>query len=173
MLLRITQYCDLDERKLMDLYSEDNYENTAFFYPEIADQSEAVRKVEDSFLEYLKNEFFTYPGRTYWILAEQDLWLSALRISRIEPELYYLEALATHPDYRNQGYASRLLNEVINALKQEGPFRLCDCVGKKNAASLRTHEKSGFRIVSNAGFDYLQGEADAREYGLEYRNSAT
>ena len=27
MLLRIMKYCDLDERKLMDVYSESNYEN--------------------------------------------------------------------------------------------------------------------------------------------------
>lgn len=51
----------------------------------------------------------------------------------------------------------------------EGPFRLCDCVGKKNAASLRAHEKCGFRIVSEQGCDYLHREADDRDFGLEYR----
>lgn len=51
----------------------------------------------------------------------------------------------------------------------EGPFRLCDCVGKKNAASLKAHEKCGFRIVSEKGCDYLHREADDRDFGLEYR----
>ena len=43
------------------------------------------------------------------------------------------------------------------------------CVGKKNAASLKTHEKCGFRIVSEQGCDYLHREADDRDFGLEYR----
>ncbi|MBR0200707.1 MAG: GNAT family N-acetyltransferase [Oscillospiraceae bacterium] len=54
-------------------------------------------------------------------------------------------------------------------MKRDGPFRLCDCVDKRNTASLKTHEACGFRIVSEAGFDYLQEEADNRDYGLEYR----
>lgn len=59
--------------------------------------------------------------------------------------------------------------EVLDAMKAEGPFRLCDCVGKKNAASLKAHEKCGFRIVSEKGCDYLHREADDRDFGLEYR----
>ena len=43
------------------------------------------------------------------------------------------------------------------------------CVGKKNAASLKAHEKCGFRIVSEQGCDYLHQEADDRDFGLEYR----
>ena len=38
MLLTITEYKDLDKRKLMDIYSESNYENTDFFYPDEADK---------------------------------------------------------------------------------------------------------------------------------------
>ena len=90
------------------------------------------------------------------------MWVSALRICRIPEGPYYLEALETRPDRRRQGYGVRLLSEVLDAMKAEGPFRLCDCVGKKNAASLKAHEKCGFRIVSEKGCDY-------RDFGLEYR----
>ena len=41
--------------------------------------------------------------------------------------------------------------------------------GEKNAASLKAHEKCGFRIVSEKGCDYLHREADDRDFGLEYR----
>jgi len=34
MLLKIEQYCDLNERKLMDIYSESNFENTDYFFPD-------------------------------------------------------------------------------------------------------------------------------------------
>ena len=37
MLLRITRYCDLDGQDLMEVYSESNYENTDYFYPDETD----------------------------------------------------------------------------------------------------------------------------------------
>ena len=82
--------------------------------------------------------------------------------------MYYLEALETPPELRGKGYATKLLSGVLEAMKQEGPFRLCDCVSKRNAASLRTHEKCGFWIVSDEGYDYLNEETNDHDYGLEF-----
>lgn len=153
MLLKITDGQALDERKLMDVYAESNLENTDFFCPEEPDKEAAVRMVESGFLDFLKNEFFKEPEAVCWVLEEDGVWVSALRICRIPEGPYYLEALETRPDRRRQGYG----------------VRLCDCVGKKNAASLKAHEKCGFRIVSEQGYDYLHREADDRDFGLEYR----
>ena len=168
MLLRMTGYGDLDARKLMDVYSESNLENTEYFYPGEKDKDLSVRKVEEGFLGFLREDFFRSPGASYWVLEEEGLWVSALRTCLAPSGVLYLEALETRPDRRGEGYGSRLLSEVLGALKEEGPFRLCDCVGKRNTASLRTHEKCGFRIVSEDGYDHLRGEADPRDYGLEY-----
>lgn len=52
--------------------------------------------------------------------------------------------------------------------KKQGPFRLCDCVGKKNTASINAHKKCGFNIVSDKGMNYLTNEIDKREYGMQY-----
>ena len=169
MLITITEFKDLDTRKLMDIYSESNYENTDYFYPDEQDKAAAVRKVEEGFLDFLKNSFFEQAGASYRILEENGVWVSALRLCRIQTDLYFLEALETRPDQRGKGYASLLLSGVVESLKKEGPFRLCDCVSKKNTASLKTHEKCGFRIVSDEGYDYLLKEADNHDYGLEYR----
>jgi hypothetical protein len=38
MLTTITDYQKLNTRKLMDVYSESNYENTDYFFPEEADK---------------------------------------------------------------------------------------------------------------------------------------
>lgn len=149
MLLKITDGQALDERRLMDVYAESNLENADFFCPEEPDKEAAVRMVESGFLDFLKNEFFKEPEAICWVLEEGGVWVSALRICRIPEGPYYLEALETRPDRRRQGYGVRLLSEVLDAMKAEGPFRLCDCVGKKNAASLKAHEKCGFRIVSS------------------------
>ena len=168
MILKITRYCDLDERKLMDVYAESNYENTDYFFPEETDKAVAVRKVEEGFCGFLKDEFFAHDENAYWVLEENGIWVSALRLNLIEKGLYYLEALETKPDYRKQGYATKLLSGVIEKLRSDGPFRICDCISKKNIASIRTHEKCGFRIVSDKGFDYLQNEADDHDFGLEF-----
>ena len=171
MLLRISRFDDLDERKLMDIYSESNFENTDYFFPDLEDKKEAVRKVEEGFLGFLKDEFFSQSGSEYWVLESDGVWVSALRQSRIEDGLYYLEALETRPDCRRQGHAVHLLDGVIDELKKAGPFRICDCISKRNTASIKTHQKCGFSIVSEAGYDYLLNESDDHDYGLEYRFS--
>ncbi len=169
MLKIITEYQNVDARKLMDVYSESNYENTDYFFPEEADKEAAVRKVEAGFLDFLKNDFFTKTDATYWILEINAVYVSALRTCRIRKGLYYLEALETRPDCRRKGYGAMLLSSVADSLKENGPFRLCSCASKKNVASLKTHEKSGFQVVSEAGYDYLCEEADDHDFGLEYR----
>lgn len=168
MLIRRTEFQEVDARKLMDVYSESNYENTAYFFPDEADKEAAVRKVEAGFLDYLKNDFFGNRDAAYWILAADGVWVSALRTCMIQEGLYYLEALETRPDRRRRGYGAELLAGVVDSLKKNGPFRLCSCVDKKNVASLKTHEKSGFRVVSEEGYDYLHGESDDHDFGMEY-----
>lgn len=168
MLIEITEYQKIDERMLMDVYSESNYENTDYFYPDETDKDVAVQKVEEGFLLFLKNDFFNKADATYWILEKNDVWVSALRTCKIKEGLYYIEALETRPDHRRKGYGTMLLSSVIDSLKKAGPFRLCSCVSKKNTASLKTHEKSGFKIVSEEGYDYLLEETDNHDFGLEY-----
>lgn len=171
MLLRITDYPKLDAGKLMGIYAESNLENTRFFCPEESDKEVAVGRVESGFLSFLENEFFTWAKATCWVLERDGVWVSALRTSEVQSGVYYLEALETRPECRKKGYGSRLLSAVLEEMKSEGAFRLCDCVDKKNTASLKTHEKCGFRIVSEEGFDYLRGEADGYDFGLEYSYS--
>ncbi len=169
MLIKISEYQKVDARKLMDVYSESNFENTDYFFPDETDKDAAVKKVEAGFLDFLKNDFFNKTDAAYWILEINGVYVSALRTCMIQKGLYYLEALETRPDYRRKGYGTTLLSSVADTLKGNGPFRLCCCVSKKNTASLKTHEKSGFQIVSEEGYDYLNKEADDYDFGLEYR----
>ena len=165
MLLEIKSFDEIDARKLMDLYREGNEENAAYFYP---GQADALQKAEHDFLDYVNFNFFNKPGNRYMVLEQGGVWISALRLYPLEDRLYYLEALETHPDYRRRGFASQLLAGVTDGLKKQGAFRLCDCVGKNNAASLRTHQTCGFEIISEKGYDYLRSEADDRRYGMQF-----
>ena len=38
MLIEITEFVNVDARKLMDVYAESNLENTGFFFPDEADE---------------------------------------------------------------------------------------------------------------------------------------
>ena len=122
-------------------------------------------------MNFLKNEFFLQNEAAYWILEENGVWCSALRTCKVLNGPYYLEALETRPDFRGKGYASLLLSNVLDNLRKDGPFRICDCVSKKNTVSLKVHENCGFQIVSDNGYDYLQNEEDDHDFGLEYRYS--
>ena len=173
MLHIITTYADLDGPRLMAVYAESNLENTDYFFPDMADKALAVRKVEEGFLRFLRDEFFVGPGPAYFVLEEAGEWVSALRLNELSPGFYYLEALETRPDRRRQGCAGRLLREVVDHLKAKGPFRLCDCVSKRNEPSVRTHLACGFTIVSDIGHDYLRNEDDEGDYGFEYRFDST
>lgn len=173
MFHKITSLDAVSSRKLMDLYYEGNLENTDFFYPDITDKKSAVEKVEQDFLKYLDTDFFSCSDNVYWVLEEHAVWVSALRLYKVHSDLYYIEALETHPEHRHHGYATKLLNGVIEELKSHGPFRLCDCVSKKNSASIKTHEKCGFAIVSEEGFNYLSNIADQGEYGMQYSHLIT
>lgn len=167
MLVKITDFNEIDCHKLMAIYAEGNLENTDYFYPQIMNKAEAVKKVEQDFCNYIKQKFLN--GKNiYCIWEDNGVWISALRLYLIENNFYYLEALETAPAYRRHGYASLLLKEVVKDLRKCGSFKICDCVGKKNTASLGTHKKCGFKIVSEDGYDYLQKETDNRCYGLEY-----
>ena len=102
MLLRLRNYKDVDERKLMDIYSESNYENTDYFYPVEIDKTAAVKNVEAGFMDFLKNQFYGYPEACHWILEENGIWMSALGTCRIREGFYYLEILETRPDQRKR-----------------------------------------------------------------------
>ena len=167
MLHRIDRYADLDARKLMDLYAEGNRENAEYFYPEL-DRKIGTKKVEEEFLAFLRDAFMPKPENTYWVLEEDGVWISALRLTELEGRLFYLEALETRADYRCRGYAVKLLHAVTETLKKDGSFRICDCVSKRNTASIRTHEKAGFQLVSEQGYDYLAKESDDKDYGFVY-----
>lgn len=165
MLLTITRFEELNTRALMDLYREGNLENTEYFYPGM-DRERALELVERGFLDFLRTDFFNGVNR-YYILESECRWVSALRLNRVREGFWYLEALETHPDFRRRGYATRLLGDVLEDLKREGPFTVCDCVHKENGPSVATHRRAGF-VIAGDGVDYLRGTTDEEEYGMRY-----
>lgn len=167
MLIEKRSFSDAEMEALMDIYSEGNRENVPFFFPELTDTDEGLRRVKESFADYIRNDFLTSPGNSYFVLEEGGRWVSALRLYALE-DCYYIEALETEPGSRRKGYGSKLMGLVIEHLSRFGSFVLRDCVSKKNQASLATHKSCGFVIDTDPGKDYLDGSTNDRDYGMAY-----
>lgn len=168
MLLVANIFEKIDIDKLMSVYKEASTENADYFYPEISDRKEALKKAEGDYISFLKNKFFTKAGNIYFILEEDNEYRSSLRISTIDKRLFYLEALETNPDHRKMGYAVKLLNLTTEYLKRYGSFTIKDSVKKTNEASIKTHKKAGFVIESQKAFNYLKNSYDDCYYGMSY-----
>ena len=73
-----TEYTALDGPRLMEVYAESNYENTDYFFPDMTDKALAVKKVEEGFLTFLRDEFFAGPGPAYCVWEEAGEWSAPL-----------------------------------------------------------------------------------------------
>ena len=133
---------ELNFRQLMDVYEEGNLENAAEFFPH-EPKEQWLLLAEQSFHQYLKECFFRTEGARYCIWIIDGRYVSALRLEPYRDGLL-LEALETRQDQRRKGYAAELITAVVRYV---GDTKVYSHVGKRNAASLRVHEKCGFRKI--------------------------
>ena len=146
MLYLAGKLSDLDFRQLMDVYEEGNLENAAEFFPH-EPKEQWLLLAEQSFHQYLRECFFKTEGAYYALWLIDGRYVSALRLEPYRDGLL-LEALETKPDERKKGYGSELVTAVLAYV---GDTKVYSHVSKRNAASLRTHEKCGFhRILEHA-----------------------
>lgn len=157
--------------KLMEIYRQSNLENIPYFFPEEQDPARGLRRVEESFIDYLSRDFFQNPGNRYYVLSAGERWASAIRIFPVpeQPGVWYAEALETAPDLRRRGFGRKLMELLCLALAEEGPFTLTDSVSRTNAASLAFHEALGFEIWRDPAQCPLNGRTNPRSLGLGYR----
>ena len=151
--------------KLMEVYAQSNRENGEDRYP-WEPPGRQLALAEEDFREYLSRIFFTGEKARYFVLEEAGCYVSALRL---EPFLdgLLLEALETAPDRRRMGYAAALIRQTQRFLERQGPVRLYSHVVCGNTASLRTHEKCGFRQVLDYA-RYIDGSVNRRAVTLLY-----
>lgn len=127
--------------QLMAVYEEGNRKNGAELSPKLS-ENEQILRAESAFYQYLSESFFRTPGAFCAIWMEKNRYVSALRLEPYQDGLL-LEALETAPDCRGHGYATALLQAVL----ERCPEKVYSHVGKCNEASLAVHEKCGFHIV--------------------------
>lgn len=149
MLQMAYQLKDLNFSALMEVYLEGNLEKV--------EDGLTLLQAEQDFYQYLKESFFSVPGAVYCVWTEEGKYVSALRLEPYRDGLL-LEALETAPEYRRKGYALRLMRAVLDTL---GQTRVYSHVGKWNEASLKTHEKCGFRRILEHAL-YIDGSLNDR-----------
>lgn len=161
MLKIASAWKDLNFSQLMAVYAESNRENGEEFYPQLSG-GEQLLQAEQDFYQYLQESFFRTEGAYYALWTENGIYVSALRIEPYKDGVL-LEALETAPEYRRRGYAKALVQAVLAREK-----KVYSHVGKRNAGSLKVHERCGFRRISEQAV-YIDGSVNGKCCTLCYQ----
>ena len=133
----------LNWQQFFAVYRESSSENAAEWYPDLPEE-EALGKYEAGFRDYLLGDFQAEQG-ILLILQRDGLYRSALRLLPQGQNSFLLEALETHPDYREMGYGKRILHEMMLYLHRTSPnCTVRSYVSPKNKKSIMTHRAAGF-----------------------------
>ena len=161
MLILATSLRQIRFGELMEVYGDSNEEKTSD-WPNLP-HGYALTLAEQDFRQYLNEVFFRTPGTLCALWEEKGKYVSVLRLEPYKDGLL-LEGLETHPDHRKKGYAAKLTTAVQQHL---GSVKIYSHVNKRNAASLKTHEKCGFKQNSDHAV-YINGSVDYRCCTLLY-----
>ena len=162
MLIVCEKLKDLSFSQLMMVYEEGNRENAEAFWPDMEEGQRMIR-AEQEFYQYLREIFFPTEHARYYVWEENGNYVSALRLEPYRDGML-LEALETHPGYRRMGYAASLIRAVQEV---SSDVKIYSHVSKRNKASLKTHEKCGFKQNSDHAV-YINGSVDYRCCTLLY-----
>ena len=160
MLIVCEKIKDLSFSQLMMVYEEGNRENAEAFWPDMEEGQRMIR-AEQEFYQYLREVFFPTEHARYFVWEENGNYVSALRLEPYRDGML-LEALETHPGYRRMGYAASLIRAVQEV---SSDVKIYSHVSKRNMASLKTHEKCGFRRIAENAV-YADGSVTSRSFTL-------
>ena len=165
MLKIVKSLSDLDIEKLLVLYHEDMIllGQEHFFNHSPFDM---IRAAEDSFITYLREDFFKQKDSLYAIWNVQDEYKAALRLQQYNDGLM-LDALMTATEERRKGYAINLLSAVQEYLSSMSYGVLYSHIDKRNIASLELHKKCGFRCLRDSA-RYLDGTVTHNSLTMQY-----
>lgn len=124
------------------------------------------KSTQNDFYEYLQTDFFSGKNRFYCVWVEDNVYRAALRIEPYK-DGYLFHALQTHPSYRRQGYAEKLVTATLAYLSGFGNCVVYSHVYKNNQPSMQLHKKCGFIIQSDCAH-FLDGTVTNRASTFVY-----
>jgi ribosomal-protein-alanine N-acetyltransferase len=107
------------------------------------------------------------PAARCWI-AELEGRLVGMLVLWVIVDEAHIATLATHPDFRQQGVAKKLLSEALNSAYYEGARSVFLEVRAGNKAAQEMYHKFGFEVVGRRERYYKDNHEDAILMKLEH-----
>ena len=107
---------------------------------------------------------------SYWVVAVQDNEVVGYIGSQSSVDESDVMNVAVHPDWRRQGIAEQLIENLIGELKNRGSKALMLEVRASNAPAIALYEKLGFRQVGLRKNYYRNPKEDALILRKEWEN---
>ncbi len=108
----------------------------------------------------LFEETISSPLSTNLIIKKGEAIISYFIMYCVADEVHILN-LAVHPDYRRQGYGTKLLDYVLTNFKQEKGIEFFLEVRESNSIAINLYRKFGFEIIGKRRRYYSETNEDA------------
>ncbi len=165
-LLVFHELSGLNWPQFFAVYRESSAENAAEWYPELP-ESEALGKYEAGYRDYLLGEFQSEDG-VLMVLQKDDIYRSALRLLPQGQNMFLMEALETHPDYREMGHGKRILQEMMLWLHRNHPnCTVRSDVSARNRKSIMTHRAAGLSATKEEDGKFCMTWTDSQLMRIE------
>jgi len=97
-------------------------------------------------------------GYVYAVLNDEDIVSVIEVMSSFDRELAYIYGVCTNTIYQNKGMANKLLNYVLEDLKNYGIKKVQLTVGVDNIIAQKLYSKFNFKIKERLQDEYRDGE---------------
>lgn len=123
----------------------------------------------DPFEEEAWNELLADKRTHTFIIREEEQIVSFISVYDWNGEKDYVKimTIGTHPQKRQQGYASILMQYVIDKFSQEGMYRFLGETRVSNKPMQHVFENFGFKQLRIEKDYYDRPDEDGLKYGLE------
>lgn len=115
---------------------------------------EKQHEIKNDYFQYIESCPYSNTFYKYYVLKVDNRIISVCRIN-VYDNKFLLEGLQTHKDYYMQGYAMKLLDNMIFDLKKDGIKTLFSEARTWNNASNNLQIKLGFTKYGQDDYNYL------------------
>lgn len=119
---------------------------------------EDPRLEPDQELEKYWREILADPSLYYLVIEEDNRLVSSCtlaiikNLTRSARPYGLIEKVVTHPDYRNKGYGTAVLQKAVAIAMEKNCYKVMLMSGRKEESTLRFYEKAGFHSGEKTAF---------------------
>lgn len=144
MLKIIESMTEREVEKLLYVYSESNLEIMEDNYlRKHHSRDEAMNALVKDYKEFL-SDFIIQDNQLICVWEESSCYTTGLRLIDVGNGIWFIEALETAPNDRNNGYAKLLITDVIAYVQNCNAQELACLINRNNKVSQVTHKSCGF-----------------------------